>query len=35
LLHLLGHDHHEPGERATMQREERRLARAIGLEWPY
>jgi probable rRNA maturation factor len=35
LLHLLGHDHHEPGERATMEREERRLARAIGLEWPY
>jgi probable rRNA maturation factor len=35
LLHLLGHDHEEPGERVRMEREERRLARAIGLRWPY
>ena len=31
LLHVLGHDHREAGERRTMQREERRLADAIGL----
>jgi probable rRNA maturation factor len=35
LLHLLGHDHEEPRERAAMRREERRLAAAIGLPWPY
>lgn len=35
LLHLLGHDHHEARERSVMEREERRLAGAIGLEWPY
>jgi len=35
LLHLLGHDHEEPRERAAMRREERRLATAIGLPWPY
>jgi len=35
VLHLLGHDHEEPGERARMVREERKLARAIGLAWPY
>jgi len=34
LLHLLGHDHEEPGERARMRREEKRLAAAIGLPWP-
>jgi probable rRNA maturation factor len=35
LLHLLGHDHEAPRERAKMVREERRLAAAIGLPWPY
>ncbi len=35
LLHLLGHDHEEPGERARMIRQEKRLAAAIGLAWPY
>jgi len=35
LLHLLGHDHEESRERARMVREERRLAAAIGLAWPY
>jgi probable rRNA maturation factor len=35
ILHLLGHDHEQPGERARMLRAERRLARAIGLPWPY
>jgi probable rRNA maturation factor len=35
LLHLLGHDHHEAGERRTMRAQERRLAAAIGLPWPY
>ena len=32
LLHLLGHDHHEPDERATMEAEEMRLLTAIGLQ---
>lgn len=35
LLHVLGHDHEEAGERARMEREERRLADAIGMPWPY
>jgi len=35
VLHLAGHDHHEPGERARMEAEERRLAAAIGMPWPY
>ncbi len=35
ILHLLGHDHLEPGERAVMEIEERRLAAAIGMPWPY
>jgi len=35
LLHLLGHDHEKPRERAAMRAEERRLAAAIGLPWPY
>lgn len=35
LLHVMGHDHEEPGERAAMEAEERRLAGAIGLVWPY
>ena len=35
LLHLKGHDHEAPAERRRMQREERRLADAIALPWPY
>lgn len=35
ILHLLGHDHHRRDERARMVREERRLAAAIGMPWPY
>ncbi len=35
LLHLLGHDHHEAGERRRMEAEERRLAQSIGMPWPY
>ncbi|MGH7727607.1 MAG: rRNA maturation RNase YbeY [Vulcanimicrobiaceae bacterium] len=35
LLHLLGHDHEDPHERDRMRREERRLAKAIALSWPY
>lgn len=35
VLHLCGHDHLEPDERATMEREERRLADTIGMPWPY
>lgn len=35
ILHLCGHDHLEPGERRVMEREERRLAAAIGMPWPY
>ena len=35
ILHLLGHDHERPAERAEMEAEERRLAAAIGMPWPY
>lgn len=35
ILHVLGHDHMEPEERATMEAEERRLADVIGMPWPY
>jgi probable rRNA maturation factor len=35
VLHLCGHDHLEAGERAVMEAEERRLADAIGMPWPY
>ena len=35
LLHILGHDHEEPDERAEMEAQERRLAHAIGMPWPY
>jgi probable rRNA maturation factor len=35
VLHLAGHDHMEPGERGLMEAEERRLAAAIGMPWPY
>jgi probable rRNA maturation factor len=35
MLHLCGHDHEKAGERRAMEREERRLAEAIGMPWPY
>jgi probable rRNA maturation factor len=35
LLHLKGHDHEAADERRVMRREERRLADAIALPWPY
>ncbi len=35
LLHVLGHDHEEAGERAEMETQERRLADTIGMPWPY
>ncbi len=35
LLHLKGHDHEAAAERRVMRREERRLADAIALPWPY
>jgi len=35
VLHLCGHDHERPDERRAMEREERRLAEAIGMPWPY
>lgn len=35
ILHLLGYDHHSRDERRRMEREERRLAVAIGMPWPY
>ena len=35
LLHLLGHDHEEPDDAKRMRTEERRLAKAIQLPWPY
>ena len=35
VLHLAGHDHLESAERSRMEAEERRLAEAIGMPWPY
>ncbi|MGA9944654.1 MAG: rRNA maturation RNase YbeY [Candidatus Cybelea sp.] len=35
LLHLKGHDHEQLAQRRSMRREERRLADAIALPWPY
>lgn len=35
VLHVVGHDHHQAEERRVMVSEERRLAAAIGLRWPY
>lgn len=35
LLHVMGHDHMEAEERAEMEAEERRLAAAIDMPWPY
>lgn len=35
LLHVMGHDHEAAAQRRVMEREERRLAAAIGLRWPY
>jgi rRNA maturation RNase YbeY len=35
VLHLCGHDHLVAVERRRMEREERRLAAAIGMPWPY
>lgn len=35
IVHLLGHDHQTREERARMVRVERKLARAVGLRWPY
>jgi probable rRNA maturation factor len=35
VLHLCGHDHMTAAERRVMEREERRLAKTIGMPWPY
>jgi probable rRNA maturation factor len=35
LLHLLGYDHVLAAQRRLMEQEERRLAAAIALPWPY
>ncbi len=35
VAHLLGHDHEEAAQRDRMIRQEKRLAAAIGLAWPY
>jgi probable rRNA maturation factor len=35
LLHIMGHDHMEPDERAEMETQERRLAGVIHMPWPY
>jgi probable rRNA maturation factor len=35
LLHLLNYDHVTAAQRRVMRREERRLAEAISLPWPY
>ncbi|HEY8314345.1 MAG TPA: rRNA maturation RNase YbeY [Candidatus Baltobacteraceae bacterium] len=35
ILHVLGHDHERPAQRSRMETEERRLAAAIDMPWPY
>ncbi len=35
ILHVLGHDHEQTTDRNAMESEERRLAGAIGMPWPY
>jgi probable rRNA maturation factor len=35
VLHLIGHDHEQFAQRRRMEAEERRLAAAIGMRWPY
>lgn len=35
LLHVMGHDHEEATERRIMESEEQRLAKTIGMTWPY
>jgi probable rRNA maturation factor len=35
VLHLIGHDHEKVAQRRRMEAEERRLAAAIGMRWPY
>jgi len=35
VLHVLGHDHERAEERRAMEAEERRLAAAIRMPWPY
>jgi probable rRNA maturation factor len=35
ILHVVGHDHERADERRVMVAAERRLAKAIGLPWPY
>lgn len=35
IAHVMGHDHELARERRAMVAAERRLARAIGLTWPY
>jgi probable rRNA maturation factor len=35
IAHLRGHDHQTAAERARMLRLERKMARAIGMRWPY
>jgi len=35
VLHVLGYDHERPDERTEMVAQERRLARIIGMPWPY
>lgn len=35
ILHVLGHDHERADERRAMVAQERRLAAAIDLPWPY
>ncbi len=35
VLHVVGHDHQRADERKRMKAEERRIAKAIGMPWPY
>ncbi len=35
VAHLLGHDHEQPRERVRMLQQEKQLAAAVGLVWPY
>ncbi|MBV9148529.1 MAG: rRNA maturation RNase YbeY [Candidatus Eremiobacteraeota bacterium] len=35
VLHVIGHDHQRADERRKMKAEERRIAKVIGMPWPY
>ncbi|MBV9402394.1 MAG: rRNA maturation RNase YbeY [Candidatus Eremiobacteraeota bacterium] len=35
VLHVVGYDHEQSDDRSKMRAEERRIAKAIGMPWPY